>query len=160
MIQLHAHTLFCDVRNMDFQEQRCNIKFCHHLGKTPSETLEMLRKVYICSTMSRSKVYEMYQWGRESQIMNALANLRLHELRRMLIWFLSVLAKIIAKHLMRSLRLLTYRRAAASVFWRMIFTCTKCQDDISHLLTSEEKEERMIILEGLIVKADKNPTFL
>ena len=49
-------------------EQRTNMKFLVQLGKTPSEALGMLQKVYGDDTMSRSRVFEWckrFKEGRE-----------------------------------------------------------------------------------------------
>ncbi|KAK8375113.1 hypothetical protein O3P69_011329 [Scylla paramamosain] len=49
-------------------EQRTNLKFLVQLGKTPSEALGMLQKVYGDETMSRSRVFEWckrFKEGRE-----------------------------------------------------------------------------------------------
>ncbi|XP_077971313.1 protein GVQW3-like [Styela clava] len=42
-------------------EQRINIKFCVKLGKTATETLQMLRDVYGDSSMSRTRVFEWHK---------------------------------------------------------------------------------------------------
>ena len=50
-------------------EQRKSIKFCVKLGKTFTETLEMLRKAYGDPALSRTTVYEWFKRfkeGRES----------------------------------------------------------------------------------------------
>jgi hypothetical protein len=39
-------------------QQRVNIKFCVILGKTPTETCEMLQTVYDNEELSRSSVFE------------------------------------------------------------------------------------------------------
>ena len=50
-------------------EQRASIKFCVKLGKTFTETLEMLRKAFGDQALSRTTVYEWlkrFKKGRES----------------------------------------------------------------------------------------------
>lgn len=50
-------------------EQRVNIKFCFKLGKSATETYEMLRKVYGNDVLSRTSVFEWFKRfksGRES----------------------------------------------------------------------------------------------
>jgi len=50
-------------------EQRANIKFCFKLGKTFTETFELLKKVYGDDCLSRTRVFELYklfQDGREA----------------------------------------------------------------------------------------------
>jgi hypothetical protein len=42
-------------------EQRMNIKFCVKLGKTPTETYEMLQTVYSDGALSRSSVFEWFK---------------------------------------------------------------------------------------------------
>jgi transposase len=49
-------------------EQRVNIKFCVELGKTPTETYEMLQTVYGDESLSHSSVFEWlkrFKDGRE-----------------------------------------------------------------------------------------------
>jgi transposase len=50
-------------------EQRANIKFCVRLGKSFSETFDMLKEAYVEESMSRTQVYEWhrrFKSGRES----------------------------------------------------------------------------------------------
>ena len=42
-------------------EQRVNIKFCYKLGKTATETHEMLVQVYGTKAMSRKCVYDWFK---------------------------------------------------------------------------------------------------
>ena len=42
-------------------EQRTNIKFCVKLGKTATETFNMLLEVYGDSCMSRTRVFELHK---------------------------------------------------------------------------------------------------
>jgi transposase len=48
-------------------EQRVNIKFCVKLGKTPTETYEMLRTVYGDEALSRSSVLEWFKRFRDGR---------------------------------------------------------------------------------------------
>ena len=49
------------VRRMDVQfEQRVNIKFCVKLGKTATETLQLLRDAYGDEALSRARVFEWH----------------------------------------------------------------------------------------------------
>jgi hypothetical protein len=41
----------------EFQEQRVNIKFCLKLGKTLTETLEMLKEAYGDQCVGRTQCY-------------------------------------------------------------------------------------------------------
>ena len=45
---------------MEFDEQRVCIKFCVSLGKTGSETFEMLKQAFDDSCMSRSRTFEWF----------------------------------------------------------------------------------------------------
>ena len=45
-------------------EQRINLKFLVHLGKTPTEALKLLQKVYGDDIMSRTRLSE---WHREER---------------------------------------------------------------------------------------------
>jgi hypothetical protein len=53
-------------------EQRVNIKFCVKLGKTPTETYEMLQTVYGGEALSRSSSvfgwFERFKDGREDPL--------------------------------------------------------------------------------------------
>jgi hypothetical protein len=42
-------------------ERRVNIKFCVKLGKTPTETYEMLQTVYGDEALNRSSVFERFK---------------------------------------------------------------------------------------------------
>lgn len=42
-------------------EQRANIKFCFKLGKTFTETFELMKKVYSDDCSSRTRVFEWYK---------------------------------------------------------------------------------------------------
>ncbi|CAK9816610.1 Protein GVQW3 [Anthophora quadrimaculata] len=42
-------------------EQRANIKFCFKLGKTFTETFELIKKVYGDDCLSRTRVFEWYK---------------------------------------------------------------------------------------------------
>ena len=44
----------------DVDEQRVCIKFCVRLGKTGSETFEMLKQAFVDSYMSRSRTFEWF----------------------------------------------------------------------------------------------------
>jgi len=49
-------------------EQKANIKFCFKLGKTFTETFELLKKIYVDDCLFRTRVFEWYkrfQDGRE-----------------------------------------------------------------------------------------------
>ncbi|GBN31099.1 hypothetical protein AVEN_48528-1 [Araneus ventricosus] len=46
---------------MSSLEQRANIKFCVLLAKSPSETLEMLKKAYRKDAMKKTAVYEWHK---------------------------------------------------------------------------------------------------
>jgi transposase len=42
-------------------EQKVNIRFCVKLGKTPTETVEMLQTVYDDKALSHSSVFEWFK---------------------------------------------------------------------------------------------------
>jgi hypothetical protein len=48
-------------------EQRINIKFCAKLGKSASETLQMLTKTYGADAMKKSSVFEWHKRFKEGQ---------------------------------------------------------------------------------------------
>ena len=49
-------------------EQRTNIKFCVKLGKTATETFNMLLEVYGDSCMSRTRVFEWHKQFVDGQL--------------------------------------------------------------------------------------------
>ena len=48
------------LRKCVMMEQRVNIKFCYKLGKTASETFEMLKQAYGDDTLCRAAVFRWY----------------------------------------------------------------------------------------------------
>ena len=52
--------LICDYSTDLKIEQRANIKFCVKLGKSATETLEMLRQAYDKEVMSRTRCFEWH----------------------------------------------------------------------------------------------------
>ena len=60
MCVLHQPSaIFSDIGGMaEADEQRVCIKFCVRLGKTGSETFEMLKQAFGDSCMSRSRTFE------------------------------------------------------------------------------------------------------
>jgi hypothetical protein len=48
-------------------EQRVNIEFCVKLGKTPTETYEMLQTVYGDEALSHSSVFEWFERFRDGR---------------------------------------------------------------------------------------------
>ena len=55
-------------------EQRANIKFCFKLGKTFTESHQMMKKVYSDNCLSRSRIrewFKRFQNGRETMNVRA-----------------------------------------------------------------------------------------
>ena len=48
-------------------EQRINLKFLVRLGKTPTETFNLLQEVYGDATMSRTRIFERHKRFREGR---------------------------------------------------------------------------------------------
>ena len=48
-------------------EQRINLKFLVRLGKTPTETFNLLQEVYGDATMSRTRIFEWHKRFREGR---------------------------------------------------------------------------------------------
>ena len=46
-------------------EQRINLKFLVRLGKTPTETFNLLQEVYGDATMSKTRIFEWHKRFRE-----------------------------------------------------------------------------------------------
>jgi len=54
---------FCDpveIVMCDLKEQRTCLKFCFHLGKTLTESLEMLQEAFKEQALSRARVFEWF----------------------------------------------------------------------------------------------------
>ena len=63
---------FCYIGGMaEVDEQRVCIKFCVRLGKTGSETFEMLKQVFGDSCMSRSRTFEWFGRFKNGKISTA-----------------------------------------------------------------------------------------
>ena len=63
---------FSDIGDMaEVDEQRVCIKFCVRLGKTGSETFEMLKQVFGDSCMSRSRTFEWFGRSKNGRISTA-----------------------------------------------------------------------------------------
>ena len=48
-------------------EQRVNVKFCAKLGKSATETYDMLKKVYGDECLSRTQVFEWFKRFKEGR---------------------------------------------------------------------------------------------
>jgi len=46
-------------------KQRVNVQFCVELGKSATETYDLLKKVYGDECLSRTQVFEWFKEGRE-----------------------------------------------------------------------------------------------
>jgi len=63
---------FSDIGGMtEVDEQRVCIKFCVRLGKTGSETCEMLKQAFCDSCMSRSQTFEWFECFKNGRISTA-----------------------------------------------------------------------------------------
>jgi len=62
---------FSDIGGMAEVEQRVCIKFCVRLGKTASETFEMLKQAFGDSCMSRSRTFEWFGLFKNSRTSTA-----------------------------------------------------------------------------------------
>ena len=73
MYVLHQPSSISYIGGMaEFDEQRLCIKFCVRLGKTGSETFEMLKQAFGDSCISRSRTFEWF--GRFNNGRNSTAN--------------------------------------------------------------------------------------
>ena len=68
-------------------EQRASIKFCVKLGKTFTETLDMLRKAYGDQILSRTTVYEWFKRFKEGRESPRKVRLQKSKVKTMLITF-------------------------------------------------------------------------
>ncbi|XP_023224672.1 putative uncharacterized protein FLJ37770 [Centruroides sculpturatus] len=150
---------------MEFQEQHCNIKFCQHLGKTATETLKLLRKVYGDSTMAKSKVYEWHQHFRESRESIADDEHSGRPLTSQNEENVELVTQCVHKDRCQTLEKITVATHLSKTSCQRILTKDfnmhrVSQHIVPQLLTSEQKEKQMRILGDLIDKANKEPAFL
>jgi transposase len=146
-------------------EQRVNIKLCVKLGKTPTETYEMLQNVYGDEALSRSSIFgwfKRFKDGRDdlqddprsgspstSRNADTIANVRemvtrdLRLILRMMLDELEINKETILQILHEDLRK------------RMI-----CAKFVPHSLTDEQKQRRLISCRDFIQPCQDSSSFL
>lgn len=146
-------------------EQRTNIKFCFKLGKSATETYEMIKKVYGEDAMSRSRVFEWFarfKAGRESteddertgRPRSSRMDENIERVQTLVKQDRRMTIAMIAE---------TLNLSVGSVFTIMTGDLKKrklCARFVPHSLTREQKEQRVAACEDLIAKADQDPNFL
>jgi histone-lysine N-methyltransferase SETMAR len=146
-------------------KQRVNIKFCVKLGKTPTETCEMLQTVYGDEALSRSRVSEWFKRfngrredlqhdprsGRPSTSQNAdtIANVReiVTRDRRLTLRIISDESNINKKTI--------YQILPEELRKRKI-----CAKVVPHSPKDEQKQRRLTSCQGFIQACQDNPSFL
>lgn len=146
-------------------EQRTNIKFCFKLGKTATETYEMIKTVHGDEAMSRSRVFEWFarfRDGRESteddersgRPRSSRTDENVERVQALVRSDRRMTIEMIAESLNMSV---------GSVFTIMTEDLKKkklCARFVPHSLTTEQKEHRIASSEDLIATADQDPNFL
>lgn len=146
-------------------EQRANIKFCFKIGKTASETYELLKIAYGDAAMSRSRTFEWYarfRDGRESteddqrcgrpttkRTENEVAKVR----------------ALVAADRRMTVRMLADELNMGKDTVHKILTEDLgkrkiCSRFVPHFLTDDQKQCRMEACGELIDSADRDPLFL
>ncbi len=57
-IPVSCSVAFCEVLLVPKFEQRANMKFCFKLGKTATETYNMLQKVYVETAVANKTIFK------------------------------------------------------------------------------------------------------
>jgi transposase len=146
-------------------EQRVNIKFCYKLGKTATETHEMLVHVYRTEAVSRKSVYDWFKRfrdgkettedeprsGRPSTSRTPDTKERVRQMltqdRRVSLRLLSEELGISKSTVHTIVREDLGKRKVCSLF-------------VPHTLTDEQKAKRMETSGDFITMCDQNPSFL
>lgn len=146
-------------------EQRANIKFCYKLGKTPTETYEMLKFVYGNGTMSRSRVFEWYsrfREGREDPFDNDRSGRpstsRNDENRERI-------KEIVEADRRITLRMLEdqtgiNRESIRKILIEDLGKRKICSRFVPHSLTPEQMQRRVDCSKNFIFNCDSNPNFI
>lgn len=156
-----AHNAFLSV----VMEQRVNIKFCCKLGKTASETYEMLKTVYGDNTLSRTTVFDWFKrfkdgresvkddarTGRPSVSRNADSIAKVREL--------------VARDRRMTLRLMAEelninKETIRQILHEDLGMRKICAKFVPHNLTDEQKQRRVEACEDFVQNCRDNANFL
>ncbi len=146
-------------------EQRTNIKFCFKLGKSATETYEMIKSAYGDDAMSRSRVFEWFarfKAGRESTEDDERSGRPCSSRNQ------ETVERVQA--LVRSDRRMTVKMIAESLNLSVgsVFTIMTedlkmrklCARFVPHSLTVDQKEHRISSSQDFIAMADGDSNFL
>ena len=146
-------------------EQRTNIKFCHKLRKTATETREMLVQVYGREAVSRKCVYDWFKRFRGGKVMTAddprsgrPSTSRTPEIiekvRQMLAQYRRLTLRLIAEELGIN------KDTAHTIVRDDLGKRKMCSRFVTHKLTDEQKAKRMETSGDLISMCDQDPMLL
>lgn len=146
-------------------EQRHNIKFCFKLGKTATETHEMLVQVYGQDAVSRKCVYDWFvrfRAGKESvedeprsgRPSTSRTPENTERVRKMLTEDRRLTLRLIAEELGIS------KDTVRTIVHEELGKRKICSRFVPHMLTDEQKARRFEICGDFIDMCDRDPTFL
>lgn len=146
-------------------EQRINIKFCFKLGKTATETHDMLVKVYGQEAVSKKCVYEWFQRftdgkedvkdePRSGRPRTSTTPDNVERVRRMLAADRRLSLRMIAGELQISLD------SVSTIVHKHLHKRKICARFVPHSLSDEQKQYRMETSGDFIDMCDRNPQVL
>jgi len=146
-------------------EQRVNIKFCFKLGKTATDTHEMLVRVYGGEVVTKKCVYEWFKRFREGKEgvddeplsgrpSTSTTPDNIERVRRMLADDRRLSLRLIAEELNIGLD------SAHTIVHNHLKKRKICARFVPHKLTDEQKQRRMETSGDFIDMCDKNPEVL
>lgn len=146
-------------------EQRINLRFLVKLGKTPTESLFLLRHVYGDATMSRARVFEWHKRftdGREDTEDNSRTGRpvtcrteeNIERVRHALLKDRRLTVRMIAEELSIS----------KDTVWTIITEDLEmrkvCAKMVPKILTDDQKEKRLSNCKDVVERIEKDPTLL
>jgi transposase len=146
-------------------EQRVNIKFCYKLGKTATETHEMLVQVYRTEAMSIKCIYDWFKCfhdGKETtedeprsgQPLTSRAPDMIERVRQMLAQDQRVTLRLMAEELGFS------KDTVHTIVREDLGKRRICSWFVPHKLTDEQKVKQMETNGDFITMCDQDPSFL
>jgi len=146
-------------------EQRANIKFCFKLGKTFTETYELMKQVYKNDCLSRSQVHDWFQQfknGRENVFDQersgrpriGKSDKNVEKVRQAIVKCSKVSLKTLEEDLAMSGATI-YRILTENLGYRKL-----CARFVPHKLTDDQKANRVQHSKDLISTHRRDPNFI
>lgn len=146
-------------------EQRANIKFCFKIGKTATETYNLIKQVYGDDALSRGRVFEWFarfRDGREELEDDAHTgrpkNVRTQEMIEKVKELLLSDRRTTLKMMEETLNI--NRETIRLIVTEDLGKRKLCARFVPHVLTDEQKKHRKDACKDLITTADANRNFL